>query len=838
MYHTNFKLTRILLSLLFGLMFSLSALAQESLFEHIGPPDSVKLPEHAVAGQNVRVNRRALQSPRMSIELFGETHLAVRKHIDRQKAGQTVWTGHLEGNPGHSVIITMKGNVVSGFIQNGLETYRIGASTANGSRLFMLDLRSLPADDFGGVPQGDGDPNAVSDAGAEADNTVQDLLVVYTQGACNAAGSCSQLEADIVTAVADINSAYTGSGVDITMNLVGTAFTNYSGTGASATLGALRSTNDGQMDEVHPLRDSLGADLVALVYNGDGCGIGYSPASATSAFTVTKESCLVGNRTMAHEIGHNQGALHDRKQHSGGIVGAYKYGYRRCNDNSDEDLGSPYFRTFMSYSCTGAPRVGRVSNPNVTYLGVPQGIDPDVDPAKGAWNARVLNESASYVAGFRQGTTNPPTIPDSPTGLSASANGPDSIDISWNDNSDDEDNFTLQSSPDGSSWSNLATLGANDTNHTDNGLDPESTHYYRVRASNSAGNSAWSNTDSAMTTALPSSIDDLANGEILIAGNVSGLYTATRADGGAVQTLTEAHSGGPKKSRKQSYEHAWTFDVFGGGGGSVVMVDAWVSGSEGANFSYSTDGGATRNQMFSVNNTSSNGGQTFTLPAGTYGPVRIYVKDAAQTNGEAVDSVTVDYIVITSYTDAGDPPAAPSAMSVTGTSSNSVSLQFMDNSDDEFGFELRRATSNPAGNCDAGSDIDTLGSSTGTGLLTYTDNTASPSTTYWYWAKSFNGAGDNGSCSNAASGTTTAGAAIVLSVNGYKVKGKKTVDLSWSGASGGTVDIYREGSLLTNTANGGSYTDSTNMKGGGTLTYEVCEQGSTTNCSDPETAIF
>jgi hypothetical protein len=837
MYHTTSNSTRSLFVLLIGLMFSLSAFSQESLFEYIGPPDAVNLPEHAVAGQEVRVNRRALQSPRMSIELFGESHQAIRTHIDRQKAGQTVWTGHLEGNPGNSVILTVRGNTVSGFIQNGLETYRIGASSSAGNRLFMLDLQLLPADDVGAVPLGDGDPNAALDAEPLADNTVQDLLVVYNQPACNSAGSCAQLQADIVTAVADINSAYSASGVNITMNLVGTALTNYSGTGASATLSALAGTSDGQMDEVHQLRDDLGADVVALIYDGDGCGIGYSPASASSAFTVTDEPCLVGNRTMAHEIGHNQGALHDRKQHGGGTVGAYKYGYRRCNDSSDENLGSPYFRTFMSYACSGAPRVGRVSNPNVTYLGVSQGIDPAVDPAKGAWNARVLNESASYVAGFRTATT-PPTPPAAPSSLSAAANGPDSIDISWADNSSDENNFVLQSSPDGSSWSNLATLGANATSHSDNGLNPESTHYYRVQASNSAGASAFSNIDSATTSPLPASIQDVANGEVLINGSVSGSYTATNGNGGAVQTLTELHSGGPKKSRKQSYQHAWTFDVFGGNGGVVVMVDAWVSGSEGANFYYSTDGGASRNLMFSVNNTSSNGGQTFTLPAGTSGAVRIEVMDATQTNGEAVDSLTVDYIVITSYTDAGNPPASPSAMSVTGTTSNSVSLQFMDNSEDEFGFELWRATSNPSGNCEAGAIIDSLGSNTGTGQVTHTDTSVSPSSTYWYWTRSFNGAGDNGSCSNAASGTTAVGAAISLSVNGYKVKGKQTVDLTWSGASGGTVDIYRDGSFLLNTANDASHTDSTNMKGGGTLTYEICEQGSTTSCSDAETAIF
>ncbi|MDX1459881.1 MAG: zinc-dependent metalloprotease family protein, partial [Xanthomonadales bacterium] len=358
--------------------FSLSLSAQEALFEYVGPPDSVNLPGHAIAGQNVRINRRALQSPSLSIELFGETYTAVRQHIDRSRGGQLIWTGHLSGQEGDSVIITLQGNAVSGLIQKGLEMYRIGASSAQGSRLYMLDLSLLPPEDFGGVPDGGGSLEALSpDAETAAESTVQDLLVVYVQQACDAAdpanpgNDCSQLEADIATAVADINATYAASDIDITMNLVGTHKTVYPNAAADTTLYALQGTSDGDMDEVHGVRDSLGADLVAMVFAGSGCGIGFLGSSASSAFSVTHESCLVGNRTLNHELGHNQGAHHDRQTVGGGTTGAYNYGYRRCNDGSVDDFGSPYFRTVMSYSCTSAGRVGRMSNPNVNYSGVP-----------------------------------------------------------------------------------------------------------------------------------------------------------------------------------------------------------------------------------------------------------------------------------------------------------------------------------------------------------------------------------------------------------------------------------------------------------------------------------
>jgi hypothetical protein len=834
-----------LLLLAFGALAASSVIAQEALFEYVGPADSVSLPEHAIAGQNVRVNRRAFQSPSILIDLFGESFVAERKSIDKQKAGQTIWVGHLQGNEGDSVILTLKGNTISGFIQYGFESYRIGASSAAGNRLYMLDLQLLPPEDVGGVPDGSGGATQPQTTEALADNTIEDLLVVYNQAACDSADSgnpgndCSQLEADIVTAVADINAAYAASLINITLNLAGTHKTNYTGTGASATLSALRSTSDGIMDEVHTVRDSLGADIVSMIYNGEGCGIGYLSSSASSAFNVTDEPCVVGNRTMAHEIGHNQGAHHDRVTASAGTSSAYNYGYRRCSDGSVDDFGSPYYRTVLSYSCSSAPRVGRFSNPNVNYNGVPQGVDPDLNPTKGAHNARRLNETASYVAGFR--TASSATIPNPPNGLTANAGGPDYIDLSWSDNSNDETRFELRRSPDNSSWSSIATLGANTTSYTDNGLIPEIQYFYQVRAGNSAGDSAWSSSANDTTLSLPPSINDVAYGETHTKGSVTNSYTATNASGGAVQSITEASSGGRKSARSQSYDHDWLFDVFGGAGGVIASVDAWVSGSEGANFYYSTDGGANLNLMFTVDNTTQGSPQTFTLPAGTSGQVRIIVQDASQSGGEPVDAVYIDHLFITSHTEAGSPPATPSGMSVTGTTSSSVSVEFNDNSEDEFGFELWRATSDPSGNCSAGSVVDNIGSSAGTGAVSHTDDSASASTQYWYWAVSYNGAGDNGSCSNADSGTTPAGSAISLSVNGYKVKGVKTVDLIWSGFVSTNVDVYREGAKIETIANSSSpWTDITDLKGGGSLTYKICEEGKTSasECSEEQTAPF
>jgi len=62
---------------------------------------------------------------------------------------------------------------------------------------------------------------------------------------------------------------------------------------------------------------------------------------------------------------------------------------------------------------------------------------------------------------------------------------------------------------------------------------------------------------------------------------------------------------------------------------------------------------------------------------------------------------------------------------------------------------------------------------------------------------------------------------------------KKSVSLNWSGASGNSVEIIRNGSSMGETANDGSHKDNTGAAG---MIYEVCEAGTTT-CSGEVTAL-
>ncbi len=79
----------------------------------------------------------------------------------------------------------------------------------------------------------------------------------------------------------------------------------------------------------------------------------------------------------------------------------------------------------------------------------------------------------------------------------------------------------------------------------------------------------------------------------------------------------------------------------------------------------------------------------------------------------------------------------------------------------------------------------------------------------------------------------------VISVSGigYRIRGRWTADIFWTGATTEKVDLYRNGSHVFTIPNSGSTTDYTDIRGGGSLEYKVCETGSSV-CSPSATVDF
>jgi hypothetical protein len=95
------------------------------------------------------------------------------------------------------------------------------------------------------------------------------------------------------------------------------------------------------------------------------------------------------------------------------------------------------------------------------------------------------------------------TAPAAPSNLTAAAASASQINLGWADNSDNESGFQVERSTDGATWTLIATAGANATSYSATGLAAATTYQFRVRATNSAGNSPYSATAAATTQALP-----------------------------------------------------------------------------------------------------------------------------------------------------------------------------------------------------------------------------------------------------------------------------------------------------------------------------------------------
>ena len=122
------------------------------------------------------------------------------------------------------------------------------------------------------------------------------------------------------------------------------------------------------------------------------------------------------------------------------------------------------------------------------------------------------------------------------------------------------------------------------------------------------------------------------------------------------------------------------------------------------------------------------------------------------------------------------------------------------------------------------------------GITSYSDASVSSNTTYYYRVKAYNGSGYSTS-SNVALTTTEVFDGILLSATGSKTKGWQNVELVWEGTLA-DVDIYRNNGELASGISESVYLDADIAKGGASYTYQVCDAGSTTNCSNEAYVVF
>ncbi|MGH9531679.1 MAG: fibronectin type III domain-containing protein, partial [Terriglobales bacterium] len=311
----------------------------------------------------------------------------------------------------------------------------------------------------------------------------------------------------------------------------------------------------------------------------------------------------------------------------------------------------------------------------------------------------------------------PPTAPNPPSNLSATAASSSQINLAWSDNSDNEDGFRVErctgnvafcdANP--GNFSQIAELPANSNAYNDSGLSASTTLSYRVRAFNGVGNSAYSNTDDATTDAPPPT-----------APSPPSNLSAAPASSSQINLAWSDNSDNEGGFRVERCT------------GNVAFCDA-----NPGNFSQITELPANSN---TYNDSGLSASTTFSYRVRAFNGV-----------GNSPYSNSDD-----ATTDAPPPPPPtipnpPSSLTATaGSSGNSrfVNLGWADNSDNEASFIVERCQVNKNGACNF-AVIATLAANS----VAHTDNGVSRRKTYRYRVKARNAVGDS-AYSNTAQVTT------------------------------------------------------------------------------------
>jgi M6 family metalloprotease-like protein len=266
--------------------------------------------------------------------------------------------------------------------------------------------------------------------------------------------------------------------------------------------------------------------------------------------------------------------------------------------------------------------------------------DPGLEPStQYTYRVRAYNTTGDSGYSNEAASATKSGLPDPPTGLTAAVVSRGRIDHSWTDRSDNETGFELQKSANGgSTWTALVKTAADVTGYGATGLTPNTTYWFRVRAFNARGNSAWNGPVTATTLPNPPAApSDLVLKPISV--SEIDLSWADRSD----------NEQGFKVERKQA-------------DGSFAEL-----GTVGADVTSFADRGLKSNTAYTYR-------------------VRAY-----NTGGSS------DYTPPVTASTLPDLPAQPTDLAVQAASQSQLDVTWRDRSSNETGFELQESTDGGTG---------------------------------------------------------------------------------------------------------------------------------------------
>lgn len=272
-------------------------------------------------------------------------------------------------------------------------------------------------------------------------------------------------------------------------------------------------------------------------------------------------------------------------------------------------------------------------------------------------------------------TTPPPAAPTAPTDLAASLLDGPQVNLTWTDNSTDETSFVIERSTDGVTFSVLANVAVDTLSYEDMSVVAGNSYDYRVAAVNAGGTSTYAGPVNVtipgpQAPAAPEGLE--ANFEDTPLIHLQWTSNSTDETGFVIQRATDGV----------------TFsDLATVGAGLTTYDDLAVAG-----------------------------GVTYT-----------YQVAAVNANGTSVFAVSNSVLVPADAT----PPAAPSNLAASNIAQTTLTLTWSDNSNNESGFVLQRAT-----NSSFTSGLVTV--PLGADVTTYNDTGLRRNTRYYYRIQAVN----------------------------------------------------------------------------------------------------
>jgi carboxypeptidase T len=393
-----------------------------------------------------------------------------------------------------------------------------------------------------------------------------------------------------------------------------------------------------------------------------------------------------------------------------------------------------------------------------------------------------------------------------PSGLTATPVSQTRMDLAWTDNSDDESGFKIERSPNGITWTQIITVGANITAYSNSGLTCGSTYYYRVRAYNAGGESDYSNVVNATTVvcapAAPGDLTTSPASQTQI--NLTWTDNSSNEDGFKIErspngtlwtpvytttTNVAAHSDTGLTCGSSYYYRVRAYNAGGESDYSNVANAATVVCAPAAPSGLTaTPVSQTRIDLAWTDNSDNESGfQVERSPDGTtWTPVYTTTANVMVYNDTGLTCGSSYYYRVRAYNAGGESdysnvanaatvvcaPAAPSSLTATPVSQTRIDLAWTDNSDNESGFQIERSL-------DGSTWIWTPVYTTTANVTVYNDTGLTCGTTYYYRVRAHSAGGDSGYGSVANAMTIVCVPAAPSGLTATPVS-QTQIDLAWT----------------------------------------------------------